>query len=231
MVEEVRNQLFLEQDLSYQKFHSNLCPGITNIIGVRIPKLRKIAQNLLKQDYRIYLEQVENIYYEETMIEGLIIATSKISLEEKFTDLKRFVPKIDNWAICDTVCSSFHFKKEELSKVWNFLKQYQKSKKEFELRFLIVMMMDYFLIEEYQEQVLSIIASISCDYYYTNMAIAWLLSIFYTKNKKRIVLFLEESHLSSFVYQKTIQKILESNRVSKEEKQIIKNVGIKGLEF
>ncbi len=231
MIEEVREQLFQLQDLDYQKFQRNLCPGVSHMIGVRIPDLRKIVKKILKQDFRIYLAPHENRFYEEMMIEGLLIATSKIALEEKLNYLKKFVPKIDNWAICDTVCASFHFSKAELPIVWNFCKQYQKSKKEFELRFLVVMMMDYFLIEEYQEQVLQIIDSLDCDYYYTNMAVAWLLSVFYTKNRKRVILYLRENHLSPFAYQKTIQKILESNRVSIEDKKIIRNVGIKGLEF
>lgn len=224
MVEKVRKQLFELQDLSYQKFHSNLCPGIDHIIGVRLPKIRSLVKQLLKQDYLTYLNQVENKYYEETMIEGLLIATSKLPLEEKFFYLKQFIPKIDNWAICDTVCSSFKFKDNELEAVWNFILSYQNSKKEFELRFMIVMMMDYFLKDEYLEKIFSILDSIQVDYYYTNMAIAWLLSVAFVKKKEETLQYLHCNQLSNFTYHKTLQKIIESNRVSKEDKEMIRKL-------
>lgn len=224
MIENVRKQLLELQDLEYQKFHSNLCPGINNIIGVRLPKLRSLVKQLLKQDYIIYLNKVENQYYEETMVEGLLIATSKLSLEEKFFYLKQFVPKIDNWAICDTVCASFKFKDNELEEVWNFILSYQNSKKEFELRFMIIMMMDYFLKDEYLEKIFSILDSIQVEYYYTNMAIAWLLSVAFVKKKEETLRYLHSNQLSDFTYHKTLQKIIESNRVSKDDKGMIRKL-------
>lgn len=224
MVSDVKKELFKLQDLKYQKFHSNLCPGISNIIGVRVPKIRLLVKDLLKKDYKYYLDNVKNDYYEETMIEGLIIATSKMELEEKLSYLKKFVPKIDNWAICDIVCSSFKFKKNDLSRVWDFILKYRNSKNEFELRFMIIMMMDYFLIDGYVDEVLVIIDSIKIDYYYTNMAIAWLISVLYVKNKDKTLAYLDNANLSTFTYNKALQKIIESNRVSKEEKDIIRTM-------
>ena len=224
MVEEIRKKLFEFQDVKYQEFHSNLCPGINNIIGIPVPKIRTLVKEILKQNYHEYLNQIEKKYYEETMIEGLIIATSKMSLEDKFMYLKKFVPKIDNWAICDTVCASFKFKEKELSDVWSFILSYQNSDKDFELRFMIIMMMDYFLIDFYLEQVFQIIDSIQVDYYYTNMAIAWLISVAFVKDRKRTLKYLNNHHLSNFTYQKALQKIIESNRVSKEDKQMIREM-------
>lgn len=224
MVEEIRKQLFILQDKNYQKFHSNLCPGVSNIIGIPIPKIRLLVKQILKDNYQEYLKQVNNQYYEETMIEGLIIATSKMIIEDKLSYLKKFVPKIDNWAICDTVCASFKWKEAQLPTVWDFILNYQHSEKEFELRFMIIMMMDYFLIGDYFEQVLSIIDSVHVDYYYTNMAIAWLLSVAFIKDKEKTVIYLKNNHLSEFTYQKSLQKIIESNRVTKEEKAMIREM-------
>ena len=110
MIEKVRKELFELQDLKYKSFHSNLLPGINNIIGVRVPDIRKLVREILKDDYKYYLENTDNKYYEEVMIEGLIIATSKMSLNDKFLYLEKFIPKIDNWAVCDIVCSSFKLK-------------------------------------------------------------------------------------------------------------------------
>lgn len=224
MVEEVRKELFELQDLKYRNFHRSLCPGIDNIIGVQIPKIRKLTKEILKQDYYDYLEKVENKYYEETMLEGLIIVTSKMSLEEKALYLDKFVPKIDNWAICDTVCSSFKLKQTDLQQVWNYIIKYKNTNDQFQLRFMIVMMLNHFLIEDYLDEVFKIIDSIKVDYYYTNMAIAWLISITFIKYKDYTLEYLKNNSLSEFTYQKTLQKIIESNRVSNEDKIIIRKM-------
>lgn len=222
MIDEVRKQLFLLQDLKYKDFHSGLCPVVDNIIGVRVPDIRKLVKDILKDDYLCYLDNVENKYYEETMVEGLIIATSKMSLEEKFVYLEKFVPKIDNWAICDIVCSSFKFKDKDLDTVWDFILKYKNSNNEFELRFMIVMMMDYFLIEDYIDKVLNIIDGIKTEFYYVNMASAWLLSVLFVKNRKKTLTYLSNNNLTTFTYNKSLQKIIESNRVSKIDKEMIR---------
>lgn len=224
MTEEIRKKLFALQDLKYKEFHGGLCPGTNNIIGVRLPEIRKLVKNILKGNYKIYLSNVENKFYEEIMIEGLIIATSKMCLEEKLSYLEKFVPKIDNWAVCDTVCASFKFKEKELESVWDFLLKYKNSKKEFELRFMIVMMMDYFLIDSYFDKVLTVIDIINEDYYYTNMSIAWLISVMFVKNKEKTLSYLKNNNLSTFTYNKSLQKIIESNRVSNVDKEMIRKM-------
>jgi len=224
MIKEVRKELFKLQDKNYQKFHSSLCPNISNIIGVRLPKIRMLVKELLKKDYKLYLDNITNEYYEETMIEGLLIVTSKMSLEEKLIYLEKFIPKIDNWAVCDTICSSFKIKEKDLDTVWEFITNYKNNKKEFELRFMIVMMMNYYLIDKYFDKVIKIIDKIKIDYYYTNMAIAWLISYAYIKDKEKTITYLNNNNLSAFTYQKSLQKIIESNRVSNEEKDFIKSL-------
>lgn len=224
MIEEIREELFLLQDLKYKEFHSRLCPGTDNIIGVRVPDIRRLVKDILKKDYKYYLNNIENKYYEETMIEGLLIATSKMSLEERFVYLEKFVSKIDNWAVCDIVCSSFKFKKNELDNVWHYILKYKNSNKEFELRFMIIMMMDYFLIDSYIDKVLTIIDTIQVDYYYTNMAVAWLISVLFVKDREKTLIYLKNNHLSAFTYNKSLQKIIESNRVSKPDKEMLRGM-------
>ena len=221
---DVRKELMLLQDLKYKEFHSALCPGVDNIIGVRVPDIRKLVKKVLKDDYKFYLDNVNNDYYEETMIEGLVIATSKMSLDEKFLYLDKFVSKIDNWAICDTVCASFKFKDNELDEVWKFITKYKNSKNEFELRFMIVMMMDYFLIDKYLDKVIAIIDKVSYGYYYTDMAIAWLISVMFVKNRVKCLNYLNNNNVSIFIYNKTLQKIIESNRVTSSDKEMIRKM-------
>ena len=104
MREELIERLFELRDIKYRDFHSGLCPGTANIIGVRIPMQRKLAQEIARGDFRKFLAEVQNEYYEETMIEGFVIAKAKLDLAERLELLRRFVPKIDNWAVCDSVC-------------------------------------------------------------------------------------------------------------------------------
>lgn len=224
MIQEIRQKLFTLQDKNYQQFQSKLCPGIDNIIGVPVPKIKNLVKKILKENYHVYLQEVTNQYYEETMIEGLIIAMSKMPIDDKLHCLESFIPKINNWAICDTVCANFKIDKQDLNKLWNFLMLYKNCNKEFELRFMLVMIINYFLIDDYQEKVLSIIDSIQVDYYYTNMAIAWLISILFIKNRKITMKYLKNNHLLDFTYQKSLQKILESNQVLKEDKEIIRQM-------
>lgn len=224
MLEEVRELLFSEQDLKYKKFHSGLCPNVNNIIGVRLPEVRKIAKDLLKTDnYISYIESTKT-YYEEIMIEGILIVSSKLDILEKEKYLKLFLPKVDNWAICDSVSSSFKIKSKEKEEVWNFINTYKNSSKEFEVRFMLDMMMDHYLDDEYYLDIIDIVTSIKSDYYYVNMALAWLISFIYIKYPNDVLDLLNSNKLDKFVHNKAIQKICESNRVSSECKENIKKL-------
>ena len=222
MREKIKQDLYNLADKKYQKFHSSLCPGINNFIGIRVPVLRKYAKELIKE-YSIseILNDIDDELYEEIMLQAMVIGLSKDGFEEKKGYIEEFIPKIDNWAICDVFCAGLKPKKNELSLVWKFIKKYLKSKKEYELRFSIVMMLDYFIIDEYIESVIEEIDKIKVDKYYVQMAIAWCLSICYIKYPKETMRYLKNNNLDDFTYNKAIQKIRESYRVSKEEKEIL----------
>ncbi len=222
MKEKIKQDLYNLADEKYQKFHSSLCPGINNIIGIRVPVLRKYAKELIKE-YSIseILKETDDELYEEIMLQTMVIGLSKESFEEKKEYIEEFITKIDNWAICDVFCAGLKPKKNEMSLVWEFIKKYLKSKKEYELRFSIVMMLDYFIIDEYIESVIEEIDKIKSDKYYVQLAIAWCLSICYIKYPKETMRYLKNNNLDDFTYNKAIQKIRESYRVSKEEKEIL----------
>ncbi len=221
MRDELIQKLFELQDVKYREFHSGLCPGTDSIIGVRIPLLRKLAKEIAKQDYRQFLAEVRNEYYEETMLEGLVIATAKMLLAERLELLKSFVPKIDNWAVCDCVCASFRFRPEDLPEAWQFILQYQKSEREFELRFMLIMMLNYFVMLEYLRQVLEVVDGIKNTAYYVKMAQAWLIAEIFIKHRDAGLEFLRENHLSAWVQNKAIQKIRESYRAAPADKQML----------
>ena len=217
-MDKIREELFKKQDLEYKKFHSSLCPNVDNIIGVRIPELRKIAQRIAKENYEQFFKEVNSEYYEEILLQGLVIGYAKISIEETFKYLKSFIPKIDNWAVCDTTCSNLKITKKYMREMWKFLEQYINSDKEYEIRFALVMYLDYFLNEEYIDEILKKIDKIKNKEYYVQMAIAWLISVAYVKQKEKTEKYLLKNNLDRFSQNKSIQKICESSRVSEDDK-------------
>lgn len=221
MRDEVIKKLISLQDTKYRDFHSKLCPGLENIIGVRTPELRKLAKEIARGDYQKFLAECKNQYYEETLLEGLVIAAAKVTLDERLRLLKRFVPKINNWATCDMVCGSFKFQPNELTKVWDLVLQYETSTREYERRFMIVMMMDYFLVPEYLPKIFTILDKIKTDQYYVNMASAWLIATALAKHREKTLRFLKCNNLDAWVQNKAIQKARESYRVSKEDKELL----------
>ena len=220
-MEEIRKKLFELQDLKYKEFHSSLCPNVDKIIGVRVPLLKEMAKNLAKGDYDHFLQNIEDEYYEELVLHGLVIGYAKISIEETFKYLKSFVPKINSWAVCDTTCSNLKITKKHMEEMWKFLEQYIKSDKEYEIRFALVMYLNYYLNEEYINEVLQKIDKIESKEYYVQMAIAWLVSFAYIKQKEITEKYLKENNLDAFTQNKAIQKIRESYRVSEEDKEKI----------
>lgn len=212
------------QDKTYQEFHKGLCPNVEDIIGVRIPDLRKIAKQIAKENPREYLEKIPKEYYEEKMLQGFVIGYMKASLEEKLRYLDKFVPAIDNWAICDCCTSTYKFTNQYQKEVWEYLKKYLNSNKEFELRFAIIMLMDYYLTEEYIDEVLKIYDNIHHDGYYVKMGVAWALSVCYVKFPERTMKFLKNNNLDDFTYNKALQKMIESYRVDEKTKQLFRKM-------
>lgn len=219
----IRKRLFELQDLKYKQFQSNLCPNNDNIIGVRVPLLKTLAKELYNQDKEV-LNKIKNNYYEEVLLEGLIISLSKEPINKKIKLIEKFIPKIDNWAICDIFCSSLKIKIKEKEIYWDFLKRFYYSNKEFEIRFLLVMLLDYFLEVRYLDEISNIIRNIKNDDYYVKMAKAWLISIMYIKFPKYVLKELDKLKLDSWTYNKTIQKVIESKRVGICEKENLKKL-------
>ncbi|MGM9535720.1 MAG: DNA alkylation repair protein [Intestinibacter sp.] len=220
----LRNRLFELSDEKYKKFHSGLCPNTDNIIGVRLPQLRQIAKEISKGDWRGYLENCLEDYYEENLINGLVIAYAKCDVEEKLQYIKSFVPKIDNWAICDSFCNSLKFTTKNREIVWDFLQTYLNSNEEFEIRFAVVMMLNYYVTEEYIDIVLKTLDKICHDGYYVKMAVAWAVSICFIHFEDKTMDFLKNNNLDYFTYNKSLQKICESLRVDKNTKILIKSM-------
>ena len=220
----VRDQLFEKQDLKYKEFHSSLCPNVDKIIGVRVPELRKMAKEIAVQDYAQFLQTCEDKYYEELVLQGLVIGYSKISIQETFEYLKKFVPKINSWAVCDTTCSNLKITKKHMKEMWEFLEQYINSQNEYEIRFALVMYLNYYLTDEYIDEILQKVDKITNKEYYVQMAIAWLISFAYIKQKDKTEEYLQKNNLDKFTQNKSIQKICESFRVEEKDKEKLRKL-------
>ena len=211
-------------DIQYRDFHSSLVPGVNQILGVRIPILRKMAKQIAREEWRPFVEMTEVTYYEETMLQGMLIGMAKVEFKEQMEYIRLFIPRINNWAVCDIFCGELKttVRKNKVD-VWKFIQPYLKSSKEFEIRFGTVMLI-HFIDEEYIDRVLISIGSFQHEGYYARMAVAWLLSICFVKFPKKAMEYLKESKLDHWTYNKALQKIIESLRVNKETKDIIRKM-------
>ena len=224
MENKIRQDLFEIQDLKYKEFHGSLCPDMDNIIGVRIPKLREYAKELYKNNN---LEDIKigDKYYEELVIQGMLIGfQTKAPIEEAIKQVKEFVPKINSWAVCDTFCAGLKITKKYQTEMFKIIKEYLKSKQEYEVRFAIVMLLDYYINDQYIDQVLQILNNIKLDKYYVQMANAWAISICLIRYYNKTLEFLKTTKIDDFTYNKGIQKAIESYRITKEQKDYLRTL-------
>lgn len=220
--EDIRAELQQNIDEKYRAFHASLVPGIGTFLGVRVPKMREIAKKAAKEDYQTFFAEADVSVYEELMIQGMIPGYAKLTIKQRKQELERFVPYINNWAVCDCCCATYKFMKKDQDEWLAFLKKYLSSEKEYELRFAIVCLLDFFINDTYIDEVLELLADIQHDAYYVKMADAWALSICYIKFPQKTEPILERETLDGEIRKKAVQKIRESLRVSKEEKERLK---------
>lgn len=214
--------LIAMEDDTYKNFYQKLIPNVNNLIGIRIPVLKKMAAEIAKGNYSEFLKYSGIRFYEEIMVTGLVIGNVKIEdcgfhKIEKY--IKQFVPRIDNWSICDSVCAGLKETKKEKEKMLSVIREYLKSDQEFELRFAIIMLKDYYLEEEYLSYIFDVCNQTKQEAYYVRMAVAWLLSDCYVKFECQTVNFFLHNELHPWTLNKAFQKILESSRVPKEKKE------------
>ena len=221
----IKAKLLKKSEKDYKNFSASLIPNINNVLGVRLPTLRKIAKEIYKNnEWEEFVNQQKFEYMEENMLQGMVIGLIKKQPEEILKYVQNFVPKIDNWAVCDSFCNSLKFTNKNKELVWAFLQPYFKSDKEYEIRFGYVMLLSYFIDEFYIDKVLKLIDNFKDERYYSKMSVAWALSICYIKFPEKTHKYLQISHLDPWTFNKSIQKICESFRVEKDIKTMLKSL-------
>lgn len=223
----IKQELYELVDEKYKRFHSNICPGINNILGIRVPVLRRYAKELNKQySLKELFYNIGDDYYEEIMLKGMIIGLNiKYEWKEIKNYIEEYVPKIDNWAICDTFCTGLKITHKYKKEMWRLINQYINSNSEFEVRFAIVMILDYYIEKEYIQKYFEIFSNIKLDKYYVKMALAWAISISLIKFYDETINYLKnECELDDWTYNKAIQKAIESYRITKKQKEELRKM-------
>jgi len=219
--EAIKKHLRELKEEGYKKFSATLIPGCGNMLGIRLPLLKKMAKELAKGEWREYLANACDDYFEETMLQGFTLGFVKADIEELLPYVKAFIPKINNWSLCDSFCAGFKLAAKEQAKMWDFLLSYRDGS-EFEQRVVAVMLMDHFLTEEYVERVIEVLVSLDNPGYYIRMAVAWAIATAYAKFPDKVRPVIEERKLEQWTHNKAIQKMIESYRVSEEDKTYLK---------
>ena len=208
---EIKARLESAKDEKNAIFFQKISPTAKNVTGVRVPFIRKLAKEIVYS-------------HEDFLLYGIVIAYIKAPLEEKFAMLEKYIPQIYDWSGCDIVISSFKFKENELGRVYDFIMKYRNSCNEYETRFMIVMLLNSFIREEYLDKIKDILETETFDKYYTQMAAAWLISVMFVKYREYTLNYLKHNSLDDFTHNKALQKIRESLRVSKSDKELIKTL-------
>lgn len=225
MKEEIKKKLFELADAKYKEFHGGLCPGTNNIIGVRVPVLRSYAKELAKEhQITDLLEQIDDEYYEEIMLQGMLIGLMKVEFDILKKNLEEFIPKIDNWAVCDVFCGGLKITKKYKDEIWEFIQKYLKSNKEFEIRFGVVMILSYYIDKEHLQKSFEIFDNITSTDYYVQMAVAWAISICIIKFYEETIKYLKIAKLDKFTYNKSLQKGIESYRLTDDQKNYLRKM-------
>lgn len=216
-------------DLKYKDFSSKLSPDTKyEILGVRVPSLRHLAKDYKKYDVAEYLKDVNFSSLEECQLYGMVLNNQKWSFEQTQKYLEKYISKIDSWAICDIFCADLKICKKEPEVLWDFIVSYIYKEREFEVRFALVSILDHFINYDNLPIIISLVEGIKIKPYYVQMGIAWLLATCFIKYPDYMLGYLKGNpKLDIFTFNKTLSKITDSLRVSKENKEIIKKMHVK----
>ena len=252
-------ELFLTE-ARYREGHLRVVNALPErrVLGLHSPEIKAVAKQLSREGGEVVMPDgtrrfcangtevirafeaapSECLCYEETVILGYLINLAKCSLDERLAVLTRYVPVLDNWAVCDSYCA--HAKwiaRADKETLWAFLEQWFYSEREFEVRFAVVVAMCYFLNEEWLDKVFERINSLDfgrikskyktvkgnpkveqqgtvqgAEPYYVRMGVAWLLATALAKFPDQTRAFVRSSNLPADVVKLYIRKARESFR-------------------
>ena len=222
---ELQQNLFGMRDASYAAFIAKLTPGFppSHFIGVRVPLLRTIARSFANEEAasQRFLSHLPHSYYEEDMLHGMLI--SLVKDYDRCLDLTdRFLPYVDNWAVCDTLSPKV-FAKHKAQLLENILR-WSSSSHTYTCRFGLRMLMTHFLDDSFSADFLEIPTAIRSEEYYVKMMVAWFFATALAKQWEATLPYLENRQLDPWTHRKTIQKAIESYRIPPERKDYLRTL-------
>ena len=225
--EKIVAELFRMQDKDYALMQTKIIPTVAadRIIGVRTPALRAFAKSLYKdRDVKKFLLCVPHHYFDENQLHAFIISMEK-DYKKCIAEVDTFLPYIDNWATCDQLSPKV-FKKEP-ENLLPYIHEWIKSDKTYTVRFAIGMLMQHFLDKKFDLKYSDMVAAIRTDEYYINMSIAWYFATALAMQYEWVLPYLKENRLDNWVHNKTIQKSIESYRITDEQKSYLKTLKVR----
>lgn len=224
---ELQKQLFELQDLDYREFHSKLIPTVDKekIIGIRTPQLRKFAKEFAKsKDKENFLDSLPHTYYEEDNLHSFLLEMEK-DYDILVERIEKFLPHVDNWATCDMMRPKVF--KKHLPELFERVEVWLESEHTYTIRYGIGMLLSFYLDEDFDKKHLEMVAQIRSEEYYVNMMIAWYFATALAKQWDETIPYIEGKVLDKWVHNKTIQKAIESYRITKEQKEYLRTWRIK----
>lgn len=223
-MDELNRELRSLRSEKLSQFSGGLIPTGKPVLGVKVPELRKIAKRLAKEDWKGFLDTCPEDYYEHQMLKAFVLGYAKGDLETILSYADNFIPHIQDWAVNDGFCQTFRIARKYPKRVWQWLLTYAGKEDEYSQRVVAVFMLSHFLTEEYIDDVLALLNTLTCPAYYTKMAVAWCAATAYAKFPEKTMEFLKNNTLDNWTYNKSIQKMLESFRVSEQDKKILRQM-------
>lgn len=226
-MDKITKLLFEMRDEKFRDFTSKLIPDVDKelVIGVRVPEIRRLAKALSADERKKFLSELPHKYHEENLLHGAILQLIKNDIGEAISETEKFLPYIDNWAVCDMSQSKLLGKYPDM--VFGKACEWAKSEKTYTVRFAIDVLLQFFLDENFKSEVFSLAESIVSEEYYINMALAWFWSFALIKRYDEVIPIIESKRLPAFVHNKAVQKARESYRISDERKEYLKTLKIK----
>ena len=229
MTDKIRKELFNLQDNKYKQFQSKLIPTVDpdTVIGVRTPALRALAKQLAKaENIYVFIQNLPHKYYEENNLHAYILEQIK-DFDLCVSAVDEFLPYINNWATCDSMKPKVFAKNTDC--LLPYIEKWLCSGHTYTVRYAILMLMTHFLHDKFDIKFLERVAQIQSEEYYINMMIAWYFATALAKQYDSALPFIEQKRLPAWVHNKTIQKAIESYRITKAQKEYLKTLKIKTL--
>ena len=220
----IRDELFKLQDIKYKELQERIIPNINpnKIIGVRTPELRKFAKKLVKDDnYKAFLKDLPHEYFDENQLHAFIISEIK-DYDVCISYINEYLPYVDNWASCDQLSPKIF--KKHTDKLLDNIIMWINSNKTYVIRFGIGTLMQYYLDSEFKPDYLDLVSNIQSTEYYVNMMRAWFFATALAKQYDKTVYYIENNLLDIWTHNKTIQKSIESYRITPEHKEYLKSL-------